>query len=982
MEPESNARPRIRPLRPRRQWLIPAFGMVACGAIFLARPLPIHRPAVQTVDPNVTTYHNDNARTGQYLAESVLTPANVRVANFGKLFSRPVDGLIQAQPLYVSGVNIPGKGVHNVVYVATQHGSLYAFDADDNSGANAEPLWKVSFINPAAGITTVAWQDVAIDDIVPEIGITGTPVIDMATGTIYLVAKTKEVVNGGTTYYQRLHALDIRTGQPRTGSPVVIGGSAPGTGTGTDGTNVKFFSRWQNQRMGLLLSNNTVHVGFGSHGDNGTYHGWMFSYNASTLQRTGVFCATPNGEGGGTWHGGAAPAVDSDGSLYMTTGDGTFDAASAGGRNYGSSLLRLKTTGGLSVLDHFTPYNQSTVDILDQDFGASGMVLLPESVGSAAHRRLLVTGSKEGRLFLLDRDNLGKFNPIEDSQIVQWLPATALYGCPAYYNGLVYFATSNRPIKAFRVSNALLTGSPVAQTPTTFLWPGTVPSISANGLGGGTPVDGIVWAIEKGIGHGVLHAYDAMDLTKELYNSEQAGNRDEIGSFVKFSVPMIANGKVYVGSGDRLTVFGHGQWVSAPTIVPSGGESSGPRTIEIINNAPGSEIRYTVDGSEPTPASLLYNGPISLTQSATIKAQAYRDGFRPSGVATGHFLIGGSVGTGDGLLAYYFTNNTLTGTPTVTRVDPTVHFNWLEGTSPTTGIPPTNFSVRWSGYIEPRTSGLYTISINTDDGARLYIDNQVVIDSWMTHRELEESVTGYLTAGRRYPIRLDYYQKTRYAVAQLLWSAPGLPKQAIPKSQLYSAQVSASPVKPTLIKFSPSTVLGTAGSTGTVVLDGAVRSDTPMQLISANPAAGVPTTWTIPAGKSEITFPITTSPVSALTAGRIMATVEGISVSANINVRPIGVNALSFRPKPVKGGSQATGTITLEAPAAPGEITVTLSSANPGLASPAVTSVTIPAGSTTGTFKVNTTAVTTATSVTMSATTPGKTKTAPLNITP
>jgi len=422
-------------------------GLVGCirgfalSLALVAGSFPRGADAQSTASPNVTTYHNDAARTGQYLAETILTPANVQPNTFGQLFAYALDGAVYAQPLYLSGVPVPGKGTHNVVFVATEHDSVYALDADDNSGPNANPLWKVSFINPANGITTVPWADVLIDDIVPEIGITGTPVIDESTGTLYVVAKTKEVKNGVISYVQRLHALDVHNGQERTGSPIVIGGSVPGTGTGSSSGRVSFVSRWQNQRSALLLLNGGVYITFGSHGDNGTYHGWLMGYNAQTLQQTAVFNVSPNGEGAGIWHGGSGPAADSAGNIYMSTGDGTFDAASSG-VNYGDSALKLQTAGGLSVADYFTPFNQATLDQQDQDVGSSGFLVLPNTAGSVSHRHLGITGSKAGRVYLLDCDNLGGYNVVDDSQVVQTLDLTGLYGSPAYFSGWVYFGTA------------------------------------------------------------------------------------------------------------------------------------------------------------------------------------------------------------------------------------------------------------------------------------------------------------------------------------------------------------------------------------------------------------------------------------------------------------------------------------------------------------------------------------------------------------
>jgi hypothetical protein len=503
---------------------------------------------------NVLTYHNDSFRTGQDLTETVLTPANVQAVQFGKLFTYAVDGYVYAQPLYVSNVSIPGKGVHNVVFVATEHDSVYAFDADSNLGANAAPLWHDSFINPAAGVTTVSPNDVNTGDIVPEIGITGTPVIDASSGTLYVVAKTKEVSGGSTNFVQRLYALDITTGAEKFGGPVVIQATLPGTGDGTDGQgHVAFSPLRENQRSGLLLQNGVVYIVWASHGDNGPYHGWVIGYNAQTLQQVAAFDTTPNGGLGGIWMSGAAPAADNTGNIYVSTGNGTFDAQT-GGSDYGDSALRLSTSGGLSLTDYFTPFNQANLDAADADLGSGGVLLLPDQPG--AHPHLMIFTGKEGKIYVVDRDNMGHFHAGIDS-IVQVLPGAVggAWSTPAYFNGNVYYSTVGDVLKAFQLANGLLSTSPVSQASVAFGYPGATPSISANGN-----TNGIVWTLQTDAygssGPAVLHAYDASNVSRELYNSDQVGARDVLGGAVKFTVPTIANGKVYVGTETGLSVFG------------------------------------------------------------------------------------------------------------------------------------------------------------------------------------------------------------------------------------------------------------------------------------------------------------------------------------------------------------------------------------------------------------------------------------------
>lgn len=496
------------------------------------------------------TYHNDTARTGQNLQETLLTPANVNTSKFGKLFSFHVDGYIYAQPLYVKNVPIGGQ-LHNVVIVATEHDSVYAFDADNQVPT---PLWQVSFIDPSAGVTTVPSGDVSCTQIVPEIGITGTPVIDPATGTLYVVAKTKE--NG--TYVHRIHALDITSGSAKPGSGVVMQSSVPGTGIPNDGHGNVLFgydSLLASQRAALLLSNNDIYVTFASYCDMGPYHGWAMAYNAMTLALVATFNATPNGDEGGIWQSGAGPAADIGSNVYLASGNGTFDADS-GGSDFGDSFLKLNGTT-LTVTDYFTPHDQADISTADQDIGSGGAVLLPDQ--SVGPQHLLVGAGKNGTIYLLDRDNMGHFQPGSDNQIVQSLPfalgsqtgVDSFFGVPAYFGNTLYFVGSGDFLRGYALSNGKLGTTPASQSANVFPFPGAVPVVSANGSN-----NGIVWAIDQGTGRAVLRAYPATDVSVELYNSDQNVSRDDPGLAVKFSVPTVANGKVYVGTQDRLTVFG------------------------------------------------------------------------------------------------------------------------------------------------------------------------------------------------------------------------------------------------------------------------------------------------------------------------------------------------------------------------------------------------------------------------------------------
>jgi hypothetical protein len=494
------------------------------------------------------TYHNDNARTGQNLQELALTPPTVNSLQFGKVFSYPVDGYTYAQPLYVADLPIPGQGVHNVVFVATEHDSVYAFDADGRSNF---PLWQTRFLAP--GVTTVSSDDVNSTDIVPEVGITGTPVIDSQSSTLFVIAKTKE---NGTNFVQHLHALDITTGNEKPGSPVAIQASVPGTGDGGDGHgNVTFDALRENQRAALLLQNGIVYIAFASHGDNDPYHGWVLGYDAQTLQQIAVYNDTPNGSRGGIWQSGGGPSADIAGNIYLAAGNGTFDEDS-GGADFGNSFLKFSAgPGGLTLIDFFTPFNQADLSASDLDVGSSASVVLPDQQGSP-HPHLLLVGGKDGLLYLLDRDNLGKFNPQDNSQTVQYLFVSAggIFSTPAVWGNSIYVLATKDVLKAFQLNGGTLSLTSSSPGSTLFLFPGATPAVSAKGSS-----NGIVWLIDSSVFSGsspaILHAYDATDVSRELYSSDPNGGGNAAGPAVKFTVPTVANGKVYVGTQNELSVF-------------------------------------------------------------------------------------------------------------------------------------------------------------------------------------------------------------------------------------------------------------------------------------------------------------------------------------------------------------------------------------------------------------------------------------------
>jgi PQQ enzyme repeat len=510
-----------------------------------------------TAQVAVATYHNDNYRSGTNAQESFLTPSNVNAQSFGKRLTLPVRGYVYAQPLYVPGVVISGTA-HDVVYVATEHDQVYAFDA--NSG---QQLWQVNFLaasNALSVITPVSSNDVNCNDLVPEIGITGTPAIDLSAKRLYVVAKTKvyDVRSHTTTFYQTLHVLDIRTGF-ETFPPLRIRATYPGTGTGSVNGVLTFDPLVESQRPGLMIQNGAVFIVFASHCDLGTYHGWIMAFAENTLLPSGVIVDTPNGYEGGYWGGGSGLAADSTGSIYGGSGNGYFDV-DQGGIDYGDSILRLAWSGAgktFTVADYFTPWDQLSLDHGDVDLGSGGVVLLPDQPGTK-YPHLLVQVGKEGTIDLVNRDNMGHFHSGNDSQIVQTIPYAigGIWGSPAFWNNNAYFGGIYDYLKAFSFDPdaQLFSVSYTSRSLESSGYPGPTPSVSANGN-----TNGIVWIIESdtwGGGAAVLRAYDATDLGIELYNSEQNSGRDRAGLALKFTVPTVADGHVFVGAENEVDVYG------------------------------------------------------------------------------------------------------------------------------------------------------------------------------------------------------------------------------------------------------------------------------------------------------------------------------------------------------------------------------------------------------------------------------------------
>ena len=505
---------------------------------------------------DVVTWHNDNARTGQNQTESILTPNQINSANFGLLGNIRVDGKVDAQPLYVSALPIPGQGSHNVLFIATEHDSVYAVDAD-----SGKVYWQKTML--ASGETTSDTR--SCDQVVPEIGVTATPVINRQAGpngTIYIVAMSKDASGD---YFHRIHALDLTTGAEQFNGPVAVHATYPGTGDGSSNGTVTFDPKQFKERPGLLLANGTLYTSWGSHCDIGPYGGWMMAYNPTTLQQTSVIDFVPNGNDAAPWNAGAGPAADSSGNIYISLGNGTFDttlnAQGLPGRgDYGNSLVKLN--GGLSVLDYWTMYNSNDESSHDTDLGSGGYMLLPDLVDSSGRtRHLSVAAGKDSNLYVADRDNMGHYDATNDGTIYQQLTGGlpgGVWSSPAYFNGNIYYGSQGSNLRSFPTSAARLGTTPQTSA-ATFGYPGTTPSVSAYNNS-----NGIVWATENS-NPAVLHAYDANNLGTELYNSNQAsGSRDHFGTGNKFIAPTIANGKVYVGTTNSVAIFGYVHQSAAP----------------------------------------------------------------------------------------------------------------------------------------------------------------------------------------------------------------------------------------------------------------------------------------------------------------------------------------------------------------------------------------------------------------------------------
>ena len=605
----------------------------------------------------VLTWQYDLTHAGQNTQETALTPANVNAQSFGKLFSLPVDSTVYAQPLYVPALKMSDGLVHNVLFVATENDSIYAFDADSHSGSNAKPIWQISLLTAAygaaAGATAVPWQDTGSPDVAPTSGITGTPAINPATNTMYVVANTKE--NGA--YFSRLHAINIINGTEQPNSPVNITATAAGTGAGSSGGQIAFSPLWENQRIALNYYNGYVYFGYAAHGDLNNWHGWLFAYNATTLQQSVALCLTPNDIGGGVWGSGGGMPIDtniSGGRMFVVTGNGArsnppFNAST----DFGESVIAFNlANGALTPTDSWTSFNYRTLNTQDWDQGAGGALMLPDQPG--AHPHMLITAGKEGRISVLNRDSLGGLASGGSSNTNALQDITGLtqqgegfWSSATYWNGNVYvWSGGENPgtpnvAMLFKINNGVMSTKPDSESTFTSKYPGATFSVSSNGT-----QDGIAWAVRADQfntnGPAVLYAFNATDLSDVYYESDTNATRDSAGPANRFSVPVVTNGRVYVAAHGEVDVYGllnAPASAAAPVFNPNGGTFTASQSVQISSSTPSASIFYTLDGSTPTPTSTQYTAPITINANTTIKAIATASGYSQSSVTSATFTF-------------------------------------------------------------------------------------------------------------------------------------------------------------------------------------------------------------------------------------------------------------------------------------------------------------------------------------------------------
>ena len=682
----------------------------------------------------VPTWRYDLTHAGQNTQETALTLANVNPQSFGKLFSLSVDSTVYAQPLYIPGLTMSDGVVHNVLFVATENDSIYAFDADSKSGANAKPIWQISLLTAGygagAGATAVPWQDTGSPDVAPTVGITGTPAINSATNTMYVVANTKE--NG--VYFSRLHAINIINGAEQPNSPVNITATAAGTGAGSSGGQITFSPLWENQRAALNYYNGYVYFAYAAHGDLNNWHGWLFAYNASTLQQSAALCLTPNDIGGGIWGSGGGMPIDtniSGGRMFVVTGNGArtnppFNANT----DFGQSVIAFNlANGALTPTDSWTSFNYQTLNTQDWDQAGGTALMLPDQPG--AHPHMLITAGKEGRITLLNRDSLGGLatgvssntNALQDiTGVVQ--QGEGFWSSATYWNGNVYLWSGGEnpgtPNVAmlFKINNGVMSTKPDSESTFTSSYPGVTFSVSSNGT-----QDGIAWAVRADQfntnGPAVLYAFNATDLSDVLYESDTNATRDSAGPANRFSVPVVTNGKVYVAAHGEVDVYGLlnvATTAATPVFNPNGGTFSTSQSVQISSSTPSSSIFYTVDGSTPTSTSTQYTAPITISTTTTVKAIASAAGYSPSSVASATFTFTQPFTLAASSVSAFSAGGSATSTVTITPAGGftgSVALSCAVTSSPAGAVNPPTCSVSQPAAISGTQAVTSKLTINT-----------------------------------------------------------------------------------------------------------------------------------------------------------------------------------------------------------------------------------------------------------------------------
>ncbi|MDR3426923.1 Ig-like domain-containing protein [Silvimonas sp.] len=923
-------------------WVICVFRSLRlqCCALFLSSILATLAYGQVT---QVTTYHYDNGRTGTNQNETILNTSNVNAQSFGKLYSLPVDGQVYAQPLYMANVSVPQQGTHNVVYIVTEHNSVFAFDAD----TGGSPLWQVNLGPPMpASVCCV------LRDLYPEIGITATPVIDPASQTIYVVAETYD---SGVAHF-RLHALDLATGADKL-TPTLIQGTALGSAPSSVNGVITFSAMQHWQRPGLLLMNGNIYIAFGSHQDTEPYQGWIFAYSASTLQRTSVLCISPNAGETGIWQGGVGLTGDANGNIYVETGNGDF-TASTGGIDYGDSILKIATNNGsgMAIVDYFTPSTQAADALNDWDLGSSGILLIPGT-------SLGIAGAKDGKFYVFNTNNLGQYNPAGD-QITQEWQATFAYSDQAaggfwggnyiFYNSTIYGFGERDILKMFAFNGSSFITTPMSQG--TFIVPAGISndpgmSISANGLAGGSAV---LWAAFSSTGvangsqqTGVFYAFDAADASKVLWTSNQNRGRDFSGSFAKWVPPIVVNGKVYLPS--------FSNYVSVYGLLPSG---IGGGSITGSGTSATTTANLTTEGT----ADWVHWGDAAVTRKAGVSAQI-----------SNYSVIG--TGTPKAYANDVRGLSWTDGTPTATGNNKNGLFlnnagNGYSFTAPA-GLTPRTLTVHVGGY---NTSGSLVAHLS-DGSAPDFVDTT-------------PQVAGQYD--RNYT--LTYTAASEGQTLTVYWEALGGSGNVALSGAALSAQ-------------SAGTIAATAGTPQSTTVSTAFA--TPLQATvkdgQNNPVSGVTVTFTAPASGASATFNgaatatattnasgVATAP--ALTANAqsgsyvIAASAPGANVVASFNLTNNAVVGVTTNIAATAGTPQSANTGAAFNTAL--QVTVTGNGGTP--VSGVVVTFTAPAsgasatfsGSATATATTNTSGIATAPQLTanstagtfaVSATTPGAT---------